>query len=62
MKEEVKYQLFFSILRTEQRSARFRKNNAYWKNDTITIFFTNIHFLTSFKLILILKTLSIKFV
>ena len=35
--------LFFSIPRTKQRSARYRNNNDYLKNDTITYIYTNIH-------------------
>ena len=50
--------LFFSIPRTKQRSARYRNNNDYLKNDTMTEILQT--FITSFKTIL--KTLSIKFV
>ena len=31
--------LFFSIRRTKQQSARYRKNNYYLKNNTITDFY-----------------------
>ena len=36
-------QLFLFIPRTKQQSARYRNNNGYLKNDTITDFFTKIH-------------------
>ena len=35
--------LFFSIPRTKQLSAIYRNNNDYFKNDTITDSFANVH-------------------
>ena len=35
--------LFFSKPRTKPRSARYRNNNDYLENDTITCFFRKIH-------------------